>query len=115
VIMQFPKLTVIWSHGVSDTVRLFQRLKQGEAEPVLEEAQACGKKMMSQNGNLVGRSMLMAMPGVLGTNIEQLMRRFGNMQGIFKASKAELAEILGEAGSQAFISFIEEAHSPPHH
>lgn len=115
VIMQFPKLTVIWSHGVSDTVRLFQRLKQGEAEPVLEEAQACGKKMMSQNGNLVGRSMLMAMPGVLGTNIEQLMRRFGNMQGIFKATKAELAEILGEAGSQAFISFIEEAHSPPHH
>lgn len=110
VVMQFPRLTLLWSHGVNDTVRLFQRLKQGGEEPVLEQAQAYGKKPSSQAGNSVGRSLLMAMPGVSLTNIEPLIQRFGTIQGITGATKKELAEILGEAGSQALISFLAEAY-----
>ena len=110
VVMQFPRLTLLWSHGVNDTVRLFQRLKQGGEEPVLEEAQAYGKKLSSQAVNSVGRNVLMAMPGVGLTNIEPLIRRFGTIQGIAEATKRELAEVMGEVGGQVLFSFLEEAY-----
>ena len=110
VIMQFPRLTVLWSHGVSDTVRLFQRLKEGESEPVFEEAQEHGKKMLNSDGNIVGQNLLLALPGVFVTNVEQLMQRFGNIQRLFTATKQELEEILGDAGASALLAFIEEEY-----
>ena len=112
MVAQFPRLSIIWSQSVQETVKIFQRLKEGQPEPIPEEVRDLGKEIITANGNIQGQNLLRSFPGVTEGSAMALMHRYRNLAEIASANKADLEEIMGLEAAKAFIEFLDQEHVP---
>jgi len=115
LLLHFPKLRLIWSHGAQSTVTHFLGLKSKRDEPELAASVAAGQETElapadgSSGFSLVAQDMLRRMPGVNAHNVHKLMRCAGSLRGLARMAEPELREALGAQCARQLATFLDTA------
>ena len=100
LILHFPKMRLIWTHGPHATTATFQAIKRNQHQPSKDTAmvvgteQQEGKPGSEEDGSspYTAYDMLCKLPGVNQHNIRSLTQRVNSLKELCQASKQQLGE-----------------------
>jgi len=106
--LHFPSVRLIWSKGPDFTACIFDRLKQNEVEPKIDEAVAVGTDKDSQANpdSEVPREILLQIPGLTVHNVRPIINNVQNLLELSRMAKEEIAELIGSSAAAKVHAFL---------
>lgn len=115
LVMQFPRLKIIWSSSPYHTADIFMELKATYEEPDLTKVAAIGLEPDS-NGtavttyensfNQTPQDMLRNMPGITTKNYHNIMRNVRDLEELCDLSQEEMVELIGPDPGRTLWEFV---------
>mmetsp|Transcript_3019 Transcript_3019/g.7041 ORF Transcript_3019/g.7041 Transcript_3019/m.7041 type:complete len:97 (+) Transcript_3019:1501-1791(+) len=88
---------------------MFDRLKQQEPEPVLDEAMAIGTDRDAGDvDETVPREILLQMPGVTVHNVRKITNNVENLLELTRMTMEEIASLLGTNSARRLYNFLHQ-------
>ncbi|ORY94875.1 hypothetical protein BCR43DRAFT_442549 [Syncephalastrum racemosum] len=107
--LTFPKVRVMWSSSPHETAAVFEELKKLEPEPEADKAALVGVEEPEDTDatqNMTPQEILRSMPGVTSKNYRILMSAAETLEELFRMSREQLKELIGEEPSKHLYDFI---------
>jgi DNA excision repair protein ERCC-4 len=129
LILQYPRLRLIWSRSAQATVKLFAQLKKGRGEPDLKSAVELGRDSSAaadggdpadpvdaassyrNNRNLQAIDLLRQLPGVTAGNVHALLQGVGSLNELAGLSESEIARLIGKKDAKLLHAFLHDKKS----
>ncbi|RKP19690.1 hypothetical protein ROZALSC1DRAFT_28734, partial [Rozella allomycis CSF55] len=99
LILHFPKLRLIWSSGVYETVEIFMDLKKGQEQPDLNKVLLTGGDSSIENDestNFLFKDILLTMPGVTIYNVRTILQSVKNLKDLSNKDLKSLKALIGD-------------------
>ena len=129
LILQYPRLRLIWSRSAQATVKLFAQLKKGRGEPDLKSAIELGRDSSAaadsgdpadpvdaassyrNNRNLQAIDVLRQLPGVTAGNVHALLQGVGSLNELAGLSESEIERLIGKKDAKLLNAFLHDKKS----
>lgn len=107
----YPKMRILWSFQDSSSARMFELIKKGKQEPVLEKIMdTSGDSYLNGNKSDVDRiDLLLSFPGVNIDNAYAIFRRIKKLSDICSWSLNQFQAIMKPADAESLYRFL---HTP---
>ncbi len=118
LILEFPKLKIIWSRSPNVTTEIFKSLKTNHQDPDIQKAIECGAGLGYEgDGGDAGASfevqarddakaILMSLPGINNTNYRSIINKVDDIAMLSRMSVAELEPLIGTANAKKLARFF---------
>ncbi|XP_027196921.2 DNA repair endonuclease XPF mei-9 [Dermatophagoides pteronyssinus] len=118
LIINFPKLQLIWSPSPNFTANIINELKNGKEEPNnnniirlnLEQNQELSSDYINDRYDIETKEFLLCLPGITTQNVYCIMNEFKSINDIVQQSIEELTEKLGSSHHSQLL--YNALHSP---
>lgn len=118
LLLQYPKLNIIWSSSPEQTSEIFYHLKISyhSQEPDVDISMSYGLKddliaESDRDYNHAAIDLLKSIPGVTETNFRTLINTYRSLQDLVKADKDELEKLLGLVAGKKVFEFFDKSFS----
>lgn len=118
LLLQYPKLNIIWSSSPEQTSEIFYHLKisYNSQEPDIDISMSYGLKddliaESDRDYNHAAIDLLKSIPGVTEANFRTLINTYRSLQDLVKADKDELETLLGPAAGKKVFEFFDKSFS----
>ncbi|ANB13700.1 ssDNA endodeoxyribonuclease RAD1 [Sugiyamaella lignohabitans] len=110
LILQHPKLSLLWSPSPNDSAEIFARLKNERDEP---DPALCARIGVSGGGNSIDYNIaaidtLLAMPGITTNNYALITRKVPNIRTLCSMSEEDISAIIGKEAAAKLYRFFNE-------
>lgn len=122
LVLQFPKLKLLWSPSQRFTADIFLKLKAGRYQPDPRAAAQIDAEDLHDaledlpsgpvnakrgpRSNTAAFDLLRKLPGVTPRNMHALARKAGSLAGVLDVAQEDLVEILGRTGAEQLTDFL---------
>lgn len=111
LLVQFPKLKILWLSSPYETAQIFAALKSNQEEPDVKAAVAKG---LSNNADIDNPplyneeaiDLIKNIPGINNNNFYQIITRIKNIEDLVHVPQAKLEELLGAENGRKAYKFI---------
>lgn len=112
LVINFPKIRILWSSSPYQTAELMLELKAGREEPDLVKAVNAGLSEEKQRDNVLLSNnivtLLQNIPGITNPDYYNIMRKIKDVNKLMQMSKAELSRIVGEDLGDRIFEYLSE-------
>ena len=120
LMLDFPKLKILWSRNPNATVDIFKSLKTNHQDPDVQKAIECGANAGQDDGARTdgsskeekarddARSILMSLPGINNVNCRAVMNNVENLAALSKMTTAQLDPLVGPVNSKKLVAFMNQ-------
>ncbi|KAL0961548.1 hypothetical protein HGRIS_006487 [Hohenbuehelia grisea] len=115
LLLQFPRVRIIWASSSYETADIFKDLKHNNAEPDTKRAIAIGVDDESEAGagiNASAEELLRCLPGITAKNVHYVMSRVRSVRELCELSLVQVQAILGAEPGKKCWDFMHQGEKP---
>lgn len=105
LLINFPKLKLIWSASPRYTAEIFKSLKSNDKEPDPENCVDVGQKVLF---NSIALSMLQVIPGVSQLNYRLITDSIRSLRDLADITTEDLAALVGRECANKIVKFLDQ-------